>query len=216
MLNKKKILFFVLVILLACLKPFHVEAKAYFLTYSDEKKFVWFRVAKTGTRTTYNLLLNHINDLTHLSHGTKFHPNKFRNYFKFSFVRNPWARIVSCYVNKSQNHFRYKECWGKDFDFFVDFIERQDLRTADRHIRLQTELIPVNELDFIGRLENFAEDLKYVTSVIGIKDYVLEHRNKSSHKHYREYYTPRTRKIIARKYKKDIETFGYFFEVLKK
>lgn len=215
MFKKFSFIFFALFFVLTNFKSSPLEAQKYFITSSDKHKFVWFRVAKTGTRTTYHILLDHVKDLDHNVKGVKFNAKKHKNYFKFSFVRNPWARVVSCYFNKAQNHDAYQECWGKDFDYFVDFIDRQDLHTSDRHIRLQTELIPVNKLDFIGRLENFANDLKFAMDKIGVKDYVLEHRNSTDHKHYSTYYTERTKKIIARKYRKDIETFNYKFETKK-
>src|SRR5262245_19376649 len=77
------------------------SAGPYNLTVSHERKFVWFRVAKVGTRT----ILNHFLDRgvrLDAEHASDVHypPRAYADYFKFAFVRNPWDRLVSCWADK--------------------------------------------------------------------------------------------------------------------
>lgn len=193
--------------------PSEKTLSRYNITACEHPKFVWFRVAKAGTRSILFLLSENfqfsIND-----YNIPFDPDHYEDYFKFAFVRNPWDRVVSCYCNKvlTKIHAPFQECYDKSFDYFVDFINRQNLLRGDVHIRLQTQLFPMNELHFIGQLENFDDDLRYILSVLGVNDVNIPRRNTSKHEHYSRYYTERTKNVIARKYKKDIEAFGYEFE----
>lgn len=194
------------------LKALHLNR--YNITASDEKKFVWFRVAKVGTRSILEILNKNQVPFSINDYEVSFNPKRYKNYFKFAFVRNPWDRVVSCYMNKvvPNGPKYYQECLGKGFDYFVDFISKKDLTTADAHIRLQTSLIPIQHVNFIGRLETFADDLQYIAKVIGLQLQEIPRKNRTAHDHYSKYYTEKTKKIIAEKYKKDIEAFGYEFE----
>lgn len=190
------------------------KQRLYNLTISDTHQFVWFRVAKVGTRTIYQTLINNEVFFSVNDYQLPYERKKYKKYFKFAFVRNPWDRVVSCYFNKvvTQGHYAFRECFGKGFEYFVEFISRQNLAMADAHIRLQTQLIPLDQIDFIGRLENFNEDLLYVLSVLNLHQVNIPHKNKTKHAHYSTYYNEKTKRIIAEKYRDDIEAFGYQFE----
>ena len=139
----------------------------------------------------------------------------FKNYFKFTIVRNPWDRLLSNYfyrkyikydgfiqdmsfkewvVNSKTGDYSFENSLSKHEQF--DWI-------TDNH----KEVL----VDFIGRFENLQEDFDIICDKIGIPRQELPHKNKSKHKHYTEYYNDETRSIVAEKYAKDIEYFGYKF-----
>lgn len=195
----------------------HASPPSYLYFVSDSHSYVWFRVPKTASTTTFQLL----QDLTSWVKRPQgavypYDARSWMGYYKFAFVRNPWEYVVSCYCDKlveSKGNGPLQRLRGLSFEEFVDYIDAQDLRTANIHIRPQSSFFPVEEMDFIGRFENYEADMRTVLRRIGIPDHNIcfPHHRKTDHRHYSTYYNERTREIIRRKYQRDIELFGYEF-----
>ena len=117
-------------------------------------------------------------------------------YFKFTFVRNPWARTVSYWI------------YGKDARSFRDYcIEEKDIQ----FYRIKKPDYHELGVDYVGKVENMNEDLKTVCNKIGIPNPEIYHHNESDHKHYTEYYNEKTQELIAKNYELDISNFSYKF-----
>ena len=183
---------------------------------SHKHKCVFIHINKCGGTTIDTLFTGKFAGHKKAFVYKRSKPNIFDNYFKFTFVRNPWDRVVSFY------HYQIKRGWDYypfnktiPFDKFV----KNWLKPMRRQTPLATypcyDWISDKDdnllVDFIGRFENFQEDFDIVCDKIGIPHQQLPHKNKSNHKHYTEYYDDETRQIVAERYAKDIERFGYKF-----
>ena len=198
----------------ACL---HVVGR-YNMTISHAWKFIWFRVAKVGTRTIFNHLKQQgvYLDVEHPS-NVYYCPRLYGDYFKFAFVRNPWDRLVSCWLDKVVNNNLYR--FNEDertrmmrLEKFVDYVAGLDLGECDRHLRLQCTLIDLNNIDYVGRMEVFDEDFRNVCHKLGVSVGWVEAKNMSAgRKPYQVYYNEALRDKVLEMYGKDIRMFGYHF-----
>jgi hypothetical protein len=138
------------------------------------------------------------------------------DYFKFTFVRNPWARVVSMhsYLKKRRDN-GSKPGWyvNDDFNLFVgeQMWNEKNNRRSQLPFSLCSYVADIKNFDFIGKTENLIDDLNSMCKCIGISMGHFPNKNKSVYKHYTEFYDEATQKIIADKYAKDIEIFEYKF-----
>ena len=155
----------------------------------------------------------------------KFKPKyKYESYYHFLFVRNPWSRLVSFYIDKfetKKNQGEYimskygiQNICSMKFEDFVKFIENVPDGYCDFHFLPYHYHINLQKTDFVGRLEKFEDDMRHVLNIIAPDRHIeIPKLNSSEYekKSYRDYYTDETRDIVARKYAKDIELFNYKF-----
>lgn len=138
---------------------------------------------------------------------------QFDSYFKFGFVRNPWDRVVSLYERREGLQFRDQ----MDFEGFVDWIRYSSstsVHAVPHRYQLDWFVDPHGDLlaDLIGKFEKLSEDWASVAERIGLPT-ELPHTNPGvQRKHYSEYYSNRTRHVVAERFAVDIEYFGYEFE----
>ena len=202
---------------------------------NHKHKFIFVRVAKTASTSMLFSLFNdnqstagHILsqiierysiDVSKYWHNDSHHyplgiikkvvsAEIYDSYYKFGFVRNPWARAISAY--------KYTVKWHKSKG---SYNQHPELATFNRWIlsiqepfhKYGEQHAYVEGCDFIGKIENIQEDFNIVCDKVGIPRAKLPHTNKTKHKHYTEYYDDETREIVAQKYAEDIEHFGYEF-----
>jgi len=135
--------------------------------------------------------------------------DKYEKSYVFSSVRNPYSRAVSMFTHHSWNSVKtFKDfCHAIKTNQYPSAMAKWHSATLTEHIVIENDL----KVDFVVRLEHIQEDFNVICDNIGIPQQQLPHRNKSKHKHYTEYYDDETREIVAEKYARDIEYFGYEF-----
>lgn len=153
---------------------------------------------------------------------------EFDRLFKFSFVRDPYQRLVSEY--RYRNYFHHRSFR----DFVLNKLPKPGWDDKYRHVMPQYEMLHDKGgrllVDYVGRFESLRDDFDEVCSRLGIEDSALPHRNPSNKKSrnlkrrarnflfrngegdkksYHEFYDEETLQAVTRYYQKDIETFGY-------
>jgi len=199
--------------------PFIPSTLPYNITISETHKFIWFRNAKVGTRTILTLFHDSGVSLA-AEHPYKCHYpiGTYQEYFKFGFVRNPYDRLVSCWLNKvvQSNYFNFKAGEHQKmqvFDHFIDFVSKQNLQNCDPHIRMQSKLLDLNNIDFVGRFEKFHDDLLIVCQKLDIEPPEIPQKNitRPTGTRYQDYYNSVSQQKVSQLYKKDLQIFGYGF-----
>jgi len=192
------------------------------LSISHSKRFVWYRVPKVGSSSISHhferqgVRLDVVEPrLIHLPY------RRYRDYFKFAFVRNPWDRLASAfaYLKRGGSNERDR-AWAAEhlagFETLDDFVHRwlsPENVWKGVHFRPQTHFLQGRPgriaVDFVGRFERIGDDYEVLRQRLGFGE-PLPHLNRTpgAH-HYDGLYTPESAAIVRNIYAEDVRLFGY-------
>ncbi len=202
----------------------------------DDEKVVYLVIQKVACTSIKASMVNLDSDEHYLSvikairrtgHTvTALNAQDYRDYFVFTFVRNPFIRLISCYENKYHPKRKPGQTAPLKYDHYLMGYIRKDRgfrsfarrvsripdRIADSHFASQSFMIdrmgqnPVP--NFIGHFERLAEEYEPIRKK---HDFMpLPHHNPTEKAVYwMDYYDLPTARRVYRRYKKDVERFGY-------
>lgn len=143
--------------------------------------------------------------------------------FTFTFVRNPWDMMVSSYVWWLQKaptypHLRHLAADVARLPDFPAFL-RCHLGEAciNEFVGDPRDWFMADGQDLVshvGRFEELADDIGGILDRLGIERArrpELPKFNESRRRPYRDYHTPETRALVAKRFRYEIERFGYGF-----
>lgn len=191
-----------------CHCPYRGSLRYSFVRVLEESRLIYYDVPKCASSTIRYLLFNNDHRLS-----LRNPRDDIGEYFRFSFVRNPWDRMVSnwkMFTTRPSRIAQIRSMTDDDVSSFEDFVHFAR-RMKNHHWQPQVLFLP-DELSFLGRLETFDQDFARLCESIGMEVPTLpEKRNATERAHYSDYYTPALVEIVAGMYRDDIERFGYSF-----
>jgi hypothetical protein len=198
---------------------------------SHPDKLIWVAVAKAASMVMHVAMLQKIGlpygrwreaAIDSIEQVARMH-----GYFRFAFVRNPWARLFSCYVDKivgpsiRDQQFilgAYGLRPGMPFEDFVRRVAEIDDPCADEHFVSQFYSLAHRgrlAVDYVGRFENLPGDWNRLRTAFDLPEIpftpVGSNRRQLDFGYHKPHYSPELAEMVARRYADDIRQFGYVF-----
>ena len=197
------------------------------LYVSHTYKICWFPITKCASSSFRWMFKQHdiVNDLSKgRDWGWFLYDKKYLNYFNFTIIRNPYSRLVSCWVDKVLQSDRWIKK-GRQSDIihhmidnnftFEQFIKHvcNDTSFRDAHWWSYNQFIPkqFEEFGTVVKCETLEEDFNHLKKKIGLNECTLITRNITNHDHYTTYYTDELIELVSRKFRHDLLRFNYSF-----
>jgi hypothetical protein len=191
------------------------------MVVSHNSKIIFIHIQRTGGSSVINLLRQHLGDALDIvsQHGnTRSKENHLLksnpDYFTFTFVRNPWDRILSWYLLIYKDSQEDIEREKMKFERFLKL--NLAFKSGDPHFHYnQLNYITDDEgifwTDKVYRFENYSSEVESLQDTLKLPRIDAQKMNSTWKRDYQDYYTKESQEMIAEKCKKDIEYFKYSF-----
>jgi hypothetical protein len=220
---------------------------------SMRRRYVFFPISKCANSSIKYVLRNqdailcnikvtNIHDRVHTPLLTPFQLGQdyyvreclYGDYFRFAFVRNPFSRLLSCYLDRivgrkgtrpRRQLNRFLGTSAEDdisFQTFIEAICSQESRDMNDHWRDQYTTLQCGDisLDFIGKVERLGADLAIISERVTEEgeDPLSADVNKSPQKtsageRVKQYYDEKVADFVRQRFEKDFTVYGYSMEL---
>ena len=161
------------------------------------------------------------------------------DYYRFTLVRNPFTRLLSCYLDRIRRQTsrprrqlnanlkrRGTDPASVDFYTFVQAICEQGSAQQNSHWRVQSDDILFDRVDFdyVGKFENLAQEMSRFSQaiwgvqrdemdIVGPRDTNSSPQVTNAGSRLRDYYTPELVDLVQERYRADFKNFEYPLEL---
>lgn len=185
-----------------------------------DKKFICVPIQQTGIKKienlidyspiTYSLTVRNIID--------RIGKQKWEETFSFTFVRNPWEKVVAHYLHQCKYRQAIRQypmtfenwvmsTYVPDWQYFMHNDPISFLPQLERIKNVNGEIT----VKFIGRFESFESDLQVILKELGLNPQkTIKIKNKELA--YRLFYNQKTKKVVADWFSEDIDFFKYKYK----
>jgi chondroitin 4-sulfotransferase 11 len=153
---------------------------------------------------------------------------KFKSFYRFTVVRNPWDRMVSSFHYLKQGGIGFfdkdfRDRFMFDIDTFDSFVKKMMINKAyEIKILTWVHFIPQHSflenaegdicVEKVYKLENISHEFHHLCNDLGLVNKTLLVENRSERQRYQQYYTAETADYVAEIYSDDIRRFNYTFD----
>jgi chondroitin 4-sulfotransferase 11 len=197
-----------------------LRGRGVYAGWPDAHRCIFIHVPKTAGSSMAESLFGSPSRHVAYTEYLRANPRKFRRYFKFAFVRDPFDRLVSTWsylkgggmtqadAEFASHHLARFSEFGK---FVLEGLDRSEI-ISWVHFRPQSDFLATPEgavmVDFVGRFERLEEDFAFVAKRLGIAAR-LPKANSSGHAPFASCYSPETAAVVAKVYARDLDAFSY-------
>ena len=193
---------------------------------SHELKCIFIHIPKcAGSSINQQLKLDSVG---FSGHSPASYHSEYKNYFSFTFVRNPYDRVVSAYKyfrKLKEGHRWYKRnsiisdaANAMDFNEFVNHIpdfmklmkKEEGSFQSGIHFQAYDYFLDFN-IDYLARFENIQEDYAYILAKLKLPRANLRKINSTNNSDYRQLYMEDSKRSVYYIYKEDINKYNYQF-----
>ena len=224
------------------------------LAITRNRKLCYVGNAKAGNTTIFNLLFYYdrnflypYKNIYESKNALKREPiakiNASNDTLVFSFVRNPFRRILSCFFSKvvsesDEKYFFLRDIlvcnysmnpkdepqvnFKKFLNFLSDRFKERDYQNINVHWRPQITNLTLGNprIDYIGRIENFLTQITYILQKVDapsmLFDFIEVQYNVTGSNKMKlsDFFDEEATNLILDLYKEDFEVFGYSKELI--